>query len=392
MSVPAAFPFIDVKIDTSALQPVAQRMPGVIAIVGKTPTGANGGTADVNKPYRVETSDDAATLFAKKNPDGSVSATTLYTSLVLAMQQDPRPSKIYGVRVDGTNYAAALAGLEAADDVTFVSLADETSIGAVATDSTSATNLEALKEHVEKMSSGGQKRLGIAMVNPTTAKSSSYVADVSAAVSSLKSDSSRMVIVAARGATEDTATAAMASIAGFAPHVSLVLKKVRGITMPVEKQYSPSEIKGLSEEGLIPIIDPELIVGSSLHFAEGRCYTSDASLLYIDIVRTLDDIEFRLKAGLMGLIGDARITKPGMIRLKTQIAGILGPLKRKAIITNYEVSIPVLNALDIPESARTPTDNTIITTARANRTVELVVSITYGPAVHHLRVTLAPKF
>ncbi|MCW8900041.1 MAG: hypothetical protein OQK95_05205 [Gammaproteobacteria bacterium] len=392
MSVPAAFPFIDVKIDTSALQPVAQRMPGVIAIVGKTPTGANGGTADVNKPYRVETLDDAATLFAKKNPDGSVSATTLYTSLVLAMQQDPRPSKIYGVRVDGTNYAAALAGLEAADDVTFVSLADETSIGAVATDSTSATNLEALKEHVEKMSSGGQKRLGIAMVNPTTAKSSSYVADVSAAVSSLKSDSSRMVIVAARGATEDTATAAMASIAGFAPHVSLVLKKVRGITMPVEKQYSPSEIKGLSEEGLIPIIDPELIVGSSLHFAEGRCYTSDASLLYIDIVRTLDDIEFRLKAGLMGLIGDARITKPGMIRLKTQIAGILGPLKRKAIITNYEVSIPVLNALDIPESARTPTDNTIITTARANRTVELVVSITYGPAVHHLRVTLAPKF
>ncbi|MCW8987370.1 MAG: hypothetical protein OQK75_06825, partial [Gammaproteobacteria bacterium] len=384
MSVPAAFPFIDVKIDTSALQPVAQRMPGVIAIVGKTPTGANGGTADVNKPYRVETLDDAATLFAKKNPDGSVSATTLYTSLVLAMQQDPRPSKIYGVRVDGTNYAAALAGLEAADDVTFVSLADETSIGAVATDSTSATNLEALKEHVEKMSSGGQKRLGIAMVNPTTAKSSSYVADVSAAVSSLKSDSSRMVIVAARGATEDTATAAMASIAGFAPHVSLVLKKVRGITMPVEKQYSPSEIKGLSEEGLIPIIDPELIVGSSLHFAEGRCYTSDASLLYIDIVRTLDDIEFRLKAGLMGLIGDARITKPGMIRLKTQIAGILGPLKRKAIITNYEVSIPVLNALDIPESARTPTDNTIITTARANRTVELVVSITYGPAVHHL--------
>ena len=43
------------------------------------------------------------------------------------MLQDPKPSKIYGVRVGGDDYAAALASLEAADDVTFVSLAEEVS-------------------------------------------------------------------------------------------------------------------------------------------------------------------------------------------------------------------------------------------------------------------------
>jgi hypothetical protein len=30
--------------------------------------------------------------------------------------------------------------------------------------------------------------------------------------------------------------------------------------------------------------------------------------------------------------------------------------------------------------------------ARANRTVDMFVSVTYGPAVHRLKVTLAPKF
>lgn len=391
-TVPAAFPFIEVRIDTSALTPVAQRAPGVIAVVGKTPAGANGGSAAVNKPFPVETLDDAATLFAKKNPNGSVAGTALYDSLKLAMLQDPKPSKIYGVRVDADNYAAALSSLEAADDVTFVSLANETTVGAAAGGGNPATNLMALKDHVESMSAQGQKRLGVAMINPATAKSSTYVADVTAAANTLKSDSSRMVLIGARGATADTGTAAMAAIAGFPPHISMVLKKVRGLAMPTETQYSPSEIKGLSEAGIIPIIDPALIVGESLHFAEGRCFTSDASLLYIDIVRVLDDIDFRLKAGLIGLVGDARITKSGLTRVKTRVDGILGPLKVNSVITDFSVDIPVLNILNLPESVWTATESTLVADARANRTVDMFVSVTYGPAVHRLKVTLAPKF
>jgi hypothetical protein len=386
--VPAAFPFIEVNIDTSALQPVAQRAPGVIAVVGKTPGGAAGGTATANTPFVVDSRDQAADLFAREDANGNVVETALFTSLALALLQDPKPSKIYGVRVAGDDYAAALAGLEAADDVTFVALANETTVGAASP----PTNLRALKAHVEGMSAEGQKRIGVAMIDPGRAKSPTYVADAAAAVDALKSDSSRMVMVAARGATGDAATAAMAAIAGFEPHISAVLKRVRGVSIPLEQQYGPAEIKGLSEANIDPIIDPTLIVGTSLHFAEGRTFTSDESLLYIDAVRTIDDIEFRLKAGLIGAIGGARITKAGLTTVKTRTEGILGPLERRGIIDAFDVRIPVLDILAIPESARTPADVNEVTTARQNRTVDMLVTVTYGPAVHRLLVKLAPKF
>lgn len=389
--IAAAYPFIEVKIDTSGLQPVAQRSPGVIAIVG----AADQGTGVVGQPYQIDTFDQAAELFASRAANNAVIPTPLYSSLATAMRQDPKPSKIYGVRSNGNDYAAALAGLEAADDVTFVALANEVAVGAAAGGGAAATGLMALKQHVEDMSAQGQKRIGVAMVDPAVAKSSTYVADVTSdaqGVGLLRSDSSRMIVVAARGATTDAAAAAMAAIAGYAPQISMVLKRVRDVSMPLAGQYSPTEIKQLSEAGIIPIIDPALIVGSSLHFAEGRTFTSDASLLYIDVVRVLDDIDFRLRAGLIGMIGDARITKAGMTRVKTRVEGILGPLKRNAVIDDFNIDIPVLNVLNLPESTWTPTDTDIVVTARANRTVDLLVTITYGPAVHRLLVTLAPKF
>ena len=352
-TVPAAYPFIEVKIDTSALQPVAQRMPGVIAIVGATPAGANGGSAAENTPFVVDTLSQAADLFAKVNPDKTVAKTKLYRALEIAMLQDPKPSKIYGVRVaEGAPpaYGAGLASLEGVDDVTFVSLAEEPTVG-TPSNGTPATHLNALKSHVENKSAQGFKRIGVAMVNPATAKSNTYVNDVKTAVAVLKSDLSRMVIVGARGGTGDAASAAMAAMAGYEPHISVLLKRIRGVTIPTASQYGPSEIKGLSEEGIIPLIDPSLIVGESLHFAEGRTYTTDASLLYIDIVRTLDDIDFRLKAGLIGLVGDARITKAGLTLLKSATEGILGPLQRRAVIDNFAIDIPVLGILSIPEAS-----------------------------------------
>lgn len=386
----AAFPFIEVKIVPPA-PPVAQRAPGVIAIVGNAPAGANGGAAAANVPVRIDTLDDAVANFANKDANNNVIRNSLYDSIELAMLQDPKPSKIYGVKTAGGNYAGALAGLEATDDVTFVSLANEKTVGAAAAGANPPTGLMALKAHVEAMSAQGQRRIGVAMVDPATDKSTTYVADIVAAVANLKSSTSRMVMIAARGANQDVATAAMSAVAGFAPHISVVLKKVRGITMPKAKQYNPSEIKGLSEADIIPLIDPALIVGESLHFADGRLFTTDASLLHIDRVRTLDDIEFRLRAGLIGLIGDARITKPGMTLLKVTTDGILGPLKRNAVIDDYTIEIPVLDILGTPQAAWTPTEANIVTTARANRTVDMMVTITYGPAVSTLKVSLVTK-
>jgi hypothetical protein len=167
---------------------------------------------------------------------------------------------------------------------------------------------------------------------------------------------------------------------------------VRGLSIPLPAQYGASEIKGLSEANIIPIIQPALIVGGGFFFAEGRCFTSDASQLYVDTVRTLDDIDFRLKGGLIGLVGDARITRAGLTVVRASVQGILGPLQRAAVIDAFDVRIPLLDILALPESARSATENNLVTTARANRSIDLLVSITYGPAVHRLHVVLQPKF
>ncbi|MBY8870441.1 hypothetical protein K7640_01120 [Micromonospora sp. PLK6-60] len=390
MPVTAAFPYIEVRIVPPA-PPLAQRSPGVVAVVGKAPANADGGAAAANTPVRIETLDDAVTNFARRNA-GNVVRNALYNSLELALSQDPRPAKVYGVKVSGDDYAAALGGLEAADDVTMVSLANEATVGNPAAGANPPTGLHALKAHVESMSAAGQARIGFAMTDPAATKSPTYVADTVAAVAGLKSSTSRMMMVAARGVDGDAATAAMAAVAGLPVHYSIVLKKVRGLAVPIARQYSPAEIKGLSEADIVPLIDPDMIVGESLHFADGRLFTTDASLMYVDLVRTLDQIKFMLRAGLIGLIGDARITKPGMTLLKTQVEGILGPLKRSAVIDDYTVQIPVLDILSLPESARDTTDNAIVTAARADRTVDLVVTVTYGPAVSRLLVTLVAKF
>jgi hypothetical protein len=378
-----AYPFITVSI-VPPPAPVASRSPGVIAIVGKTAAG----NVPANAPRQVVTLDDAVTQFASRGAGGAIQPTALFTSIQLAMQQDPVPSKIYGVRVDADDYAAALVSLEAIDDVTFVSLAHEYGIDP----------LLALKNHIESVSANGSRRIGVAMVDPTRGLSGTWAADtlgsLTGAGKALRSG--RMVVVAGRAANDalapDFATAAMSAIAGYPPHISPVLKQVRGVAIPKELQFRPVEILQLSAEGVIPIIDPELIPGDGLFLAEGTLFTSDATRPYVDIVRVLDDIEFRLRAGLIGAIGDARITKPGLTLLKSDAEGIIGVLKRQEVIDDFTISIPLLDLLGMPAVARTPTDENLINGARASRSVDMTITVVYGPQIHHLGITLRMTF
>src|SRR4029453_16827505 len=97
-SVAAAYHLIQVFIDNT------HPAPGVIAIVG---SADGGGTAPVNVPLVVDTLGDAATLFAAVS-GGVATPNPLYESLRLALLQDPRPSKIYGVKLAGTDFGAGL--------------------------------------------------------------------------------------------------------------------------------------------------------------------------------------------------------------------------------------------------------------------------------------------
>ncbi|MCF2872556.1 hypothetical protein L0664_15880 [Octadecabacter sp. G9-8] len=384
-----AFPFVEVSIDTKGLQPEVQRAPGVLAIVGGT---NNKGSASNNDPIVVNSLDDAAPLFNEMSGPNIVAKSALYSALEIAFLQNPRPSKIYAVKASAI--AAGLTALEAVDDVTFVAVADKP----VKSGSGGKTAVAALKAHVENQSAAGNKRIGVAAIDPEIAVSASYGADTVALATSLKATTPRMVMVAARGAVNgdgdsaDVAAAAASAIAGQAPASSMVLKKIFGLTMPLSTQFKPGEITALSDDGIIPIIDPALVAGESLHFAEGTLYTTDASQKYIDLVRLLDDVEFRLRAGLIGLIGDARITRTGLAAVIRKAEGILGVVKSTGAITGYSFNIPAYNALLKPEAARSATETQVIFTARSERLVDMTVTIVIGPAIHRLKIALQPKF
>jgi hypothetical protein len=386
VTAPPAYPFVEVKLDLAGLKPIAQRAPGVIAVVGTA------GTGTANEPTEIGDSKEAKDNFGATG--------SLQASLNIALAQDPRPSKIYGVKADqsGTNppdYAAALSSIEGVDDITMVSLASEPGLGTQAN-----PRLLALLNHVESASADGNRRIGFAMVDPDIAKEQTggYAAKVESDYKALKTDKSRMVLVGARGAktaagqTPDVATATMAAVAGYRPHISAVLKQVSGFSIPPKARYNGTEVKALSSNNMIPVLDPALIPGEGLFLGEGRCYTTKEELLYIDLVRTLDQIEFELKAGLIGSIGDARITKAGMMAIRLRTEAILGLIQRREMIDAFKVVIPVLDALLIPESARSGVDKQLIQLARQTRQVEMNVEITYGPAVHNLIVNLSPVF
>lgn len=388
-----AFPFVEVNIDTSGLQPTAQRAPGVLAIVGDT---GGEGTAAADTAIVVDSLSDAVPLFNNLNGAGVPNPeTTLYKALRAAFNQDPAPSKIYAVKSNGGDWSAALVALEAADDVTFVALA-----GASVRAGAAAVNapITALRQHCEAQSAEGNNRIGVAHIDPTIARSNTYAGDVIGIAGPQKSGSSRMVMLAARGAIDDNddpaevAAAAASAIAGQPPATSMALKKLRGFRMPLVSQYSAGEIKALSADGLIPVIDPALIVGESLHFADGTCYTTDASLLYIDIVRLLDDVEFKLKASLIGMIGDARISRGGLAAVIRRGEGVLDQVRSSGAITGYSISIPVYDALLKPEAARSAGEAALINTTRAERLVDMTVVIVIGPAIHRLRIALQPRF
>jgi hypothetical protein len=392
--VQPAYPYVNVTIDTSALVPVAQRSPGVVAVVGNAAAGA---AAQAGTPVQVTDHDSVMAAFAARS-----AANPLTASLDLVLAQDPGPSTVYGVATGSAgDYAGALSGLEAADDVTFVCLAGEASVGAATAGNTPATGLMALKEHVEAMSAAGHKRMAVAMIDPATAKSAGYAADVLSGYGALTSDDGRMILIAARGAAADpsrpaqaadAAAAAMGAIAGYPPSTSLVLKQVRGFAMPVTSQYTPAEISALAGAGVIPLIDPALIPGTGLYMADGGTLSADPARNYVDIVRVLDDLEFQLRAGLIGAVGDSRITKAGLTSLRVRVEGILGPLQQAAVIDDFSVVIPLLSILSLPEASRSAADSAQVVSARGTRQVTVLVSIAYGPAIHRLNVTLAPTF
>jgi hypothetical protein len=207
--------------------------------------------------------------------------------------------------------------------------------------------------------------------------------------------SSRMVLVAHKS-RDDVAAAVAGRIVRYDPWISLTMKEVTGISQT--DRFSDSEIavwldpeaQGIAQARVNPIIDPEFLAGAGL--VMGESYTADGTgqRLYIDIVRTIDDLAFRLKASLTNpnVIGTMRVNRVGLTGLRTLVSALLDARVSAGEIESYTVDIPLLALLQKDPGQRTAAETQQINDVQNSRRLEFSVSVDYAGAIHYLIVTL----
>jgi hypothetical protein len=289
-------------------------------------------------------------------------------------EQTPGPTTVWALRLntaDANPLTAALAEVSKLD-VQIVTLANTPLVSATV----GRAEVEALASHVNTVSNtggDGKERIGVAMLgkgvtDPTVVSSNMSI--------------NRMVMVAHRS-DEDAAAAVAGAIAGYEPHISLLLKPVK---LGMDELFSDSEMDAFNAARVNWLTDPTLLPGKGLFM--GEAYTLGVDMPYIDIVRTVDDISFRLKAELIRSIGDLRVSRSGLRALASQMTAVLEPLRQREVIEGYDVFLPLLVLLDKEPADLTDVELQQINNAQNSRTVSAIVSVDYAGAIHRLNITL----
>lgn len=299
----------------------------------------------------------------------------LGNSVRKAFEQTPGPTTVWAVLTDpadGDNALANALAEVAKLDVQIVALANTPLIS----QTQGRAQIELLSSHVNTVSKNGgdgKERIGIAMLGRNVTDPTIITANMS---------SERMVMVAHKS-DEDAAAAVAGTIAGYEPHISLLLKQV---SISMETLFSDSEIDAFNTARVNWLTDLTLIPGKGLFMGEG--YTLGADIPYIDIIRTIDDISFRLKAQLIRSIGDLRVSRSGLRTLVSQMTAVLEPLKQREVIEGYDVFLPLLILLDKDPNSLTDAELQQINNAQNSRTVDAIIAVDYAGAIHRLNITL----
>ncbi|MFF0750499.1 hypothetical protein [Streptomyces sp. NPDC004267] len=371
--------YIRVKTEGVPFAP-ATRAYGNIAILGVANPPASP-PADFVQP-------NVPRLIVDPGVARAVAAGPLGDAVATALIQEPGPSQVWAVRLTDattTSLDAAFAKV-ATMDVQLVAIAGTALANTAAAGSPPVPTQAIVKlaEHVSAPMGDGLERMGVAML---------HKGDADPAVVTGKLVTERMVYVAHKS-DEDVAAAVAGTIAGYEPHVSLLLKKVKVATESfgaedlIKINGSESTYGGGPQgQGVNWLVDPPLIPGAGVYLGEG--YTGDSgpgAKKYIDMVRTVDDITFRLKAQLIASIGNLRISRAGLRGLVAEMETVLEPLRRAEVIDSYEIVVPILALLDKPQP--TPTEEELIRKARTERAAEAMVRVVYAGAIHRINITL----
>lgn len=352
--------YIEVNAIQSAFVP-ATRAYGDIAFVGKA---AGTATANVNDPQRFTDPATAPTVFG-----GDLAA-----AIILAFQQTPGPTTVWGVRVDATTPDWAKALQEVAKrDVQIVALAN-TPLNAA-----NAAAIGDLKTHVETVSNtggDGKERIGVVML-PASA-----TLDTNGQLPGGQSipPSERLTYIAHRAA-DDAAAAFAGVIAGYEPHISMILKP---ITVKQDQMFTDGEIDGFNAKLVNWIADPFLIPGSELVVGEG--YRAGGKPPYLDVMRTIDAVVFALKATLIQAIGNLRMTRVGLRGVVTLLQSVLSPLQAREVIEEYTIFSPLLTLLDRDPATLTAAELLLIDQIQASRRADFALTIGLAGQIHRIKL------
>ena len=288
-------------------------------------------------------------------------------------RQLPPPTRVWGVQVD---FDTPLWG-EALDDVGRLDV-QIVALANMPLNDTNTATLGLLADHVKHADGDGKERIGVAMLDRTLS-AENMVKQNAAPVKN-----ERMVLVA-HHSPDDVAAAAAGVIAGYRPHVSLLLKP---IDIAMTELFGEADITKLDDARINWITSPVLLPGHALYLGEG--YTADESLgkKYIDVIRTLDDINFRIKAQLIRAIGSLRISRTGLRAVLTMVESVLSPLVQQEVIEDFAIVIPLLALLDKDQAQLSGAEQLKIKTARSSREVPMMVSVVYAGAIHRLKIDL----
>ncbi|MGF1430795.1 hypothetical protein [Kitasatospora sp. LaBMicrA B282] len=346
---------------------------------GPAPPGgpAPGGPAPAAPPppttFTLTLDTPLATAHPAATPVTQVGDCDLVQAIRTAFRQSPPPTRIWGVLVDPTNldWETALTAVDTLD-VQIVVLAN------TPLNQANVPTLGRLAAHVSADLGDGKERIGVAMLDP------SLSVDNAVALNAAPVKNERMVLIAHKS-PDDVAAATAGVIAGYQPHISMLLKPI-DIAMP--QLFADTDIDKLDSHLINWVTSPVLLPGQALYLGEG--YTSDAShdKKYIDIVRALDDINFRIKAVLIEAIGNLRISRVGLRSIVTLVQSVLFPLVSQQVIEDFTVVIPLLTLFDKDPATLSAAETTEIATARATRSVDMTVEVVYAGAIHRLKIDL----
>jgi len=270
-------------------------------------------------------------------------------------------------------------------------------------------HITTLRNHVEQASpndaggGGTRPRIGVAMlpeggIRDGTGKLTNKFSDWKVqgdTTSAMSWASSRMVFVA-HNSPDDVAAAAAGVIGGVDPWVSLVLKPVQGITQVGDFDdqalltfLHPDQV-GVVQPKVNPVVHPEFLAGSGPVMGEGFTADGSGERRYIDIIRTIDDIAFRIKAVLTSpqVIGTLRINRPGLRILVSMVRAMLNARIGEGEIDDYAIDVPIQPILEKDEKDRTPDEIQQLHQVQNGRQLPFSVSIEYAGAIHQLVVTL----